>query len=139
MPDVNILIFAHREESADHARYADWLTSMATGIEPFALSERVLQTFIQIVTNPKIYQPPSTLAQAFAFIDSLIDRPQCVLLRPLGRHWSIYRKLCESAGVHSKLTADAAHAALAIETGCEWISADTDFARFSPPLRWKHL
>jgi predicted nucleic acid-binding protein len=41
--------------------------------------------------------------------------------------------------LHSKLTADAAHAALAIEYGCEWISADTDFARFAPPLRWQHL
>lgn len=139
MPDVNVLIFAHREESENHVRYAEWLTALATGPEPFALSEVVLQGFIRIVTNPKIYKPPSTLAQAFAFIDALIARPQCVMLRPLGRHWSIYRKLCESTSIHSKLTADAAHAALAIETGCEWVSADTDFARFSPPLRWQHL
>ena len=38
-----------------------------------------------------------------------------------------------------KLIADAAHAALAIETGCEWVTADTDFARFAPLLRWQHL
>jgi predicted nucleic acid-binding protein len=37
------------------------------------------------------------------------------------------------------MVADAAHAAVAIESGCEWVTADTDFARFSPLLRWKHL
>jgi hypothetical protein len=41
--------------------------------------------------------------------------------------------------LRGKLIADAAHAALAIETGCEWITADTDFARFAPLLRWRHL
>ena len=35
--------------------------------------------------------------------------------------------------------ADAVHAALAIESGCEWVTADTDFARFAPSLRWMHL
>lgn len=139
MPDVNVLVYAHREEVENHARYAEWVTALATGPEPFALSEPVLQGFIRVVTNPKIFKPPSTLAQALAFIDALLARPHCVMLRPLGRHWRIFRELCETRSVRSKLTADTAHAALAIETGCEWISADSDFARFSPPLRWQHL
>jgi toxin-antitoxin system PIN domain toxin len=139
MLDVNILVHAHREESPAHARYALWLTTLATGPEPFALSEPALQGFVRIVTNPKIFDPPSTLSQAFAFIDALRTRPQCVMLRPGPSHWKIYRELCEASSVMGKLTADAAHAALAIETGCEWISSDTDFARFAPPLRWQHL
>ena len=57
--------------------------------------------------------------------------------RPGAQHMAIFRRLCE--GVQSKLVADAAHAALAIETGCEWVTADTDFARFAPLLRWRHL
>jgi toxin-antitoxin system PIN domain toxin len=139
MPDVNILIYAHREESPVHTRYAQWLTEVATGFEPFALSESVLHGFVRIVTNPKIFNPPSTLAQALQFIDALLSRPKCVMMRPGPGHWKIYRQLCEAGALHSKLTADAAHAALAIEYGCEWISADTDFARFAPPLRWQHL
>ena len=35
------------------------------------------------------------------------------------------------------IVADAQHAALAIEHGCEWISFDRDFSRF-PGLRWRH-
>ncbi len=139
MPDVNVLVYAHREESPAHARYANWLIDLATGLEPFALSESVLQGFIRIVTNPRIFKPPSTLAQAFQFIDALLERPNCVLMRSWVGNWRIYRQLCQVGKLQSKLTADAAHAALAIEMGCEWISADSDFARFAPPLRWQHL
>lgn len=139
MPDVNVLVYAHREEVPAHARYAQWVIGLATGLEPFALSEPVLHGFIRVVTNPRIFHPPSTLAQALQFVDALLQRPNCVVMRPGPGHWRIYRQLCEAGPLHSKLTADAAHAALAIEMGCEWISADTDFARFAPPLRWKHL
>jgi toxin-antitoxin system PIN domain toxin len=139
MFDVNILIYSHREESPAHARYATWLTAVANGPEPFALSEPVLQGFLRIVTNPQIFNPPSTIAQALEFIDALRACPHCVMLRPGPAHWRIFRQLCEAGQLQGKLTADAAHAALAIETGCEWISADTDFARFAPPLRWQHL
>jgi predicted nucleic acid-binding protein len=61
------------------------------------------------------------------------------VLRSGPGHWKIFRELCQQPGVRGKLVADAAHAALAIETGCEWITADTDYARFAPQLRWQHL
>ena len=139
MPDVNILINAHRADAPDHRRYADWVTATANGTEPFAISELVLHGFVRIVTNIRIYKTPSTIDDAFRFIDALTSRPACLLIRPGPRHLQIFRHLCEAGGVRGKLVADAAHAALAIESGCEWVTADTDFARFAPPLRWTHL
>jgi toxin-antitoxin system PIN domain toxin len=139
MPDVNVLIYAHREESAQHERYAEWLTELCTGTEPFALSELVLQGFLRIVTNSRIFDPPSSSEQAFLFIDALLAQPGCIRIRPGARHWEIFRQICKDPGVRGKLVADAAHAALAIESGCVWVSADTDFARFAPALRWQHL
>ena len=139
MPDVNILAYAHRQESPGHRRYAAWLVECATGPEPFALSELVLHGFVRVVTNPRVFDPPSTAGQAFKFLDALLSRPTCSLARPGPRHWGIFRQLCESSHLRGKLVAGAAHAAVAIETGCEWVTADTDFSRFSPPLRWIHL
>lgn len=139
MPDVNVLVYAHRAETAQHARYAGWLTSLATGLEPFAISELVLHGFLRVVTNPKIFGPPSTMHQGLQFVDDLLSQPGCVLIRPGGNHLNIFRRLCEGGRVHGKTVADAVHAALAIESGCEWVTADTDFARFAPPLRWMHL
>jgi toxin-antitoxin system PIN domain toxin len=114
-------------------------TALANGFEPFALSELVLHGFLRIVTNPRIINPPSTTAQAFRFVDALASRPGCVVMRPGRDHWMIFRELCESGAPRGKIVADAAHAAVAIESGCEWVTADTDFARFAPLLRWKHL
>jgi len=139
MPDVNVLVYAHRAESIQHERYANWLTALCTSSEPFALSELVLQGFVRVATNPKIFDPPSTSADAFRFIDALLGQSGCVSIRPGPRHWAIFRRLCEDPRVRGNLVADAAHAALAIESGCVWVTADTDFARFAPALRWLHL
>ncbi|HXJ42588.1 MAG TPA: TA system VapC family ribonuclease toxin [Bryobacteraceae bacterium] len=139
LPDVNILVYAHRRESPSHQRYAQWLTALAIGDEPFALSETVMQGFIRVVTNPQIFDPPSSAEQAFRFLSALIERPACHLLRAGPEHWRIFRGLCEAGQLRGKIVADAAHAALAIETGSEWVTADTDFARFAPALRWRHL
>lgn len=44
-PDVNVLVYAHVEDSTpDHAEYAAWITRLATGPEPFALSVLVRGT-----------------------------------------------------------------------------------------------
>jgi len=139
MPDVNVLVYAHREETRLHKRYADWLIALAQGPEPFAISELVLHRFLRVATNPRIFDPPSTAAQALRFIDALLERPACCLIRPGPQHWDIFRRLCEDRGLQGKIVADAVHAAVAIENGCEWVTADTDFARFAPPLRWRHL
>ncbi len=139
MPDVNILVYAHREETPSHARYADWLRALATGPEPFALSELVLHGFVRVVTNRRIFDPASSTEQSFRFLDDLLTRPTCCVLRPGPSHWRIFRQLCEEGNLGGKLIADAAHAAMAIESGCEWVTADTDFARFAPTLRWQHL
>lgn len=139
MPDMNVLVYAHREESPEHLRYLAWMTEVANGMEPFAVSEPVLHGFLRVVTNPRIFSPPSTMAEALGFVDTLVSLPHCHVLRAGPNHWRIFRSLCEAGAFRGKLVADAAHAALAIESGCEWVSADTDFARFAPQLRWRHL
>ena len=139
MPDVNVLVYAHRQESPGHQRYAQWLVALANGPEPFAISELVIHGFLRIVTNARIFDPPSTLKEAFQFIDALTERPTCAVIRPGERHLAIFRNLCERGQVRGKLVADAVHGALAVESGCEWVTADTDFARFAPALRWRHL
>jgi uncharacterized protein len=140
MPDVNILVYAHRRDSVAHSIYAEFLRQLVTGPEPFALSETVLHGFVRIVTNRRIYgEAASTTRDAFAYLDQILSRPNCVMVQAGADHWSIFRRLCEQGNLTGKIVSDAAHAALAIENGCEWVTADTDFARFAPLLRWRHI
>lgn len=135
MPDVNVLVYAHREDTDHHLHNAQWITRVATGEQPFALSELVISGFLRIVTNRRIFQEPSTLATALEFVEQLRARPTCRLVRPGARHLGIFVALCRDLGLAAGLVADAYHAALAIEHGCTWITNDTDFARF-PALSW---
>jgi toxin-antitoxin system PIN domain toxin len=137
LPDVNVLIYAHRAESPDHDRYAQWLKDLATGKEPFGLSELGGSAFVRIVTNSKIWAQPTDVDDALLFVDRLRRRS---VARPLTHgpsSWQIFSDLCRAAAARGKLVADAYHAALAIEHGCELITTDADFARFAG-LRWRH-
>ena len=137
LPDVNVLVYAHRAEAPEHERYAEWLRALATGAEPFALSELGASGFVRIVTNTKIWVEPTTLENALKFIDNLRRRSNARSLTHGSTSWEIFARLCRAAGARGKLVADAYHAALAIEHGCELVTADGDFARF-PELRWRH-
>ena len=103
----------------------------------FAISELVLSAVVRIATNRKVFREPTPIRYALAFADEIRTSDNCVIVRPGGRHWSIFNDLCERAEARGNLVADAYHAALAIESGCEWVTADRDYARF-PGLRWRH-
>jgi uncharacterized protein len=135
LPDVNVLIYAHREDAPEHERYAAWLRALTESDEPFAVSEGVLASVIRIVTNPKIFDPPSPTDVAVAFCQRLVDWPRAVMIVPSRRHWDIFTALC--VDIRGPLVADAYLAALAIEHGCELITTNSDFARFAG-LRSRH-
>jgi uncharacterized protein len=135
LPDVNVLIYAHREDAPEHDRYAAWLRGLTAAQEPFAVSEAVLAGVMRIVTNPKIFDPPSPMEAAISFCQRLLDWPRAVMVVPSRRHWDIFTDLC--ANIHGPLVADAYLAALAIEHGCELITTDSHFARFAG-LRSRH-
>jgi toxin-antitoxin system PIN domain toxin len=138
VPDVNVLIYAHRTDSCDdHAAYAKWLTDVATNFEPFALSSLALSGLVRIVTNSRIFRRPSTLDEVFSFIDELAGRSNARVIHPGPLHLEIFEDLCRRSGATAKLAADAQHAAVAIEHGCTLITTDSDFDRF-PGLRWRH-
>jgi toxin-antitoxin system PIN domain toxin len=137
LPDANVLIYAHRLEAPEHARYAEWLLKIVSGDEPFALSELVSSAFVRIVTNTKIWDEPTTPEDALTFVDRLRQRPNVRLLVHGPASWDIFSRVCRAARARGKLVPDAYLAALAIEHGCELVSADGDFARFAG-LRYRH-
>lgn len=137
LPDVNVLVYAHREDAHDHALYREWLESIINGDEAYGLADLVLSGFMRVVTHPRVFNPPSSVDDALAFAAVLRERPNCVPIAPAARHWNLFTSLCRRAGARGNLVPDAYLAALAIESGSEWITTDRGFARF-PGLRWRH-
>lgn len=137
LADVNVLIYAHREDADEHEAYASWLETLVNKEEPFAVSEIVLSSFIRIVTNPKIFRPATPMTTALDFCERLVGWPRSVRLLPTPRHWGLFTKLCRESQIKGAIVSDAYLAALAIEHGCELVTTDSDFARFEG-LRWQH-
>lgn len=134
--DVNVLVYAHRGDAPNHRAYRDWLEALINGDAPFAVADLVFSGFLRVVTHPAVFNPPSAPKQAMAFIDDLRSRPNFVSIAPGARHWEIFVRLCAAAGAKGNLIPDAYLAALAIESGSDWISTDGDYARF-PGLHWR--
>lgn len=137
LADVNVLVYPHREDAPDHAPYREWLEAVINSDQAYGMSDAVLSGFLRVVTHPKVFKKPSPLSRALAFAQEIRDRPNCVRVCPGSRHWDIFVRLCEACQVKGNLVPDAWFAALAIESGSEWITTDRDYARF-PDLRWRH-
>jgi hypothetical protein len=137
LPDVNVLVYAHRRDAPEHARYRTWLEGLVNGPQAFGLSDQVLSGCLRVLTHPRVFAKPSSVAEALAFAEALRAAPNRVRVEPGERHWAIFCKLCREVNARGNLIPDAWYAALAIESGSEWVTSDGDYARF-PGLRWRH-
>ncbi len=135
--DVNVLVYAYREDAPGHQSYRHWVERCVSSDQAYGVADLVLAGFLRVVTHPKIFDPPSPFESALDFAAELRCRPNCVVVAPGSRHWEIFVRLCRAGAVKGNLIPDAYLAALAIESGSEWITTDRDYSRF-PGLRWRH-
>ena len=136
LPDVNVLVHAHRSDSVHHAACRAWLEAVLSSDEAFGFSQLVLSGFVRVVTHPAVFSPPSSMKDALAFASEIMSPEHAVPIAPGPRHWEIFSRLCLECHAAGNLVPDAYLAALAVESGCEWISTDGDYARF-PGLKWR--
>jgi uncharacterized protein len=136
LPDVNVLIYAFRQDVLQHTICRPWLADILSGDARFAISPMALSAVVRITTDARIYKMPSAIEEAFQFCEFLLGQPHCQIVEPGERHWDIFKRLCIETDTRGPRVTDAWFAALAIESGCEWITFDRDYARF-PGLKWQ--
>jgi toxin-antitoxin system PIN domain toxin len=103
LPDVNVLVYAHRRDLPDHRRNGPWLDGVVNGPESFGLSDSVLSGCVRVFTHPRVFAKPSTLAEALAFSNVLRSAPNCVRVEPGERHWDLFQALCREANARGNL------------------------------------
>lgn len=135
LPDVTVLVLAHRRDQDEHDAVRSWLEDEVNSESPFALADLAVSGFLRIVTNPRIYERPTTLATALDFIDGLFEQPTCVPVSSGPNHWPILRRVLVAADARANLVPDAHLAAIAIENGATIATRDRGFARFGD-VRW---
>jgi toxin-antitoxin system PIN domain toxin len=132
-----VLVYAQRGGTPEHDRIGSWLQDVANASAPFGLSPLVLSGALRVLTHPRVFANPTPLGDALAFVEALRQRPNCVEITPGPRHWQIFSELCQATEATGNQIPDAYLAALAIESGCDWITTDTGFSRCDG-LRYSH-
>ncbi len=128
--DVNVLIYAHRSDSPDHDRYREWLENVIAD-EKYGVSDVILSSFLRIVTKGRVYREPTPLESAIAFLEGFRSGQGAFSITITAGVWERFVAICRAANVSGNLVPDAFLAAIAVESGCEWITTDRDFNRFS--------
>ena len=129
--DTNILVYAHRGETEPHDLAASRLTALAQGAERWALPIFCVTEFMRVVTHKRVFNPPSTVAQAAAFIEEVVSAPSCELVRPGHEFFNLLIACVREVNASGNLIFDAQIAALCHQHGIDTIlTNDRDFGCF---------
>ncbi len=133
--DTNVLVYAHRDEAPLHAAAVARLRAAAEGTRPVAVFWPCLYEFLRVVTHPRVFDPPSSVADAWRFVQDVLRFPTAVLLAETDRHEEVLAGVLEASGATANLVHDAHIAALMVEHGIsDLLTGDRDFDRF-PGIR----
>ena len=127
--DTNILVYSHREDSPWHESAYSCVAGLAEGRSPWAIPWPCLHEFASIVTHPRIYAPPTSLAGAINQIEAWLESPSLVLLSESESYWPHLRTLIQAGKVTGPKIHDARIAALCLHHGVKTLwTADRDFS-----------
>ena len=133
--DANLLIYAVNSEDPVGAPARKWLEESLDSNEPFGLTWIVLNAFLRITTNERVFRNPLSSGEAIGIVDGWISSPNATIVLPTQDHWQILKELLAQNGTFGNHVSDAHLAALAIANGARVYSTDTDFSRYIG-LRW---
>jgi uncharacterized protein len=133
--DTNILVYAHRVESAWHDRAEHAIRQLAEGASPWAIPWPCVHEFLAIATHPRIFRTPSPVAAAIDQVDAWFESPSLVTLAENENYWPTLRTLIGQARLDGPRVHDARVAAICLSHAVrELWTADRDFSLF-PGLR----
>lgn len=130
-PDVNVLVAASRADHPHHAVARHWLETAlgaAGDTAVLTLMPMVVASFLRLVTSPRIFQQPTPIDEAIAFVDALLAAPG-VEQASLGPEWPRLRQLCLDKQLGGNDLPDAWLAAAVVQTGEHLVSFDRDFRK----------
>lgn len=135
LPDVNVLIHAHNEDSPIHVRAREWWEGCLAGSKGVGLAWVAMLGFVRITTHRRILDQPLGVDSVLGRLESWLALPHVHIPHPSQRHFANLRSELTRLGTAGNLTTDAHLATLAQERGYVLYTTDADFARF-PGLRW---
>jgi hypothetical protein len=98
------------------------------------LGDAVLDGFLRVVTNHKVFKEPTPLNVALTYVQQLQSAPSAIRAVPSERVWKIFAELAKKDAGRVNTIPDMFMAATAIDLNATMTTADRGFARFENPL-----
>jgi len=128
--DSNLLVYAHRADSSWHRRAERCIRGLAEGSAPWAIPWACVHEFLAIVTNARIYRPPTPLELALQQVEAWLASPSVILLGEKADDWDALKKVLKLGRITAGMVHDARIGALCMQHGAAVLwSADRDFSR----------
>lgn len=133
--DTNILVYAHRADSSWHKAALAVVTALAEGRSAWAIPWPCIWEFLAVTTHPRIYNPPSSVADALLQVERWLESPSLHLLGEGDGFFDALQSTVSKARVRGAALQDARIAAICVRHGVErLLTTDRDFSRY-PALR----
>ncbi len=133
--DTNVLVHAHRGDSAWHETAVRRLRTLVEAGDRWAIPWPCVHEFFAVVTNPRIWKSPTPTKNTLEQIESWMESPSLTLLAEGPTHWRQLKRTLESGQVLGPQVHDARIAVLCLQHGVRTLwTLDRDFSRF-PTLK----
>jgi uncharacterized protein len=134
LPDINVLVAAHRADHPQHKVATDWLKrtlKSADDGQVLVVPMQVISGFLRLVTNAKIFPTPTSAAQAVDFVDWLLEDANVHLLEQ-SSEWTSFRGLLLDKQLSANAVPDAHLAALSLSLSEPFVTFDKGFRQLLP-------
>lgn len=128
--DANILVYAGVESMPHHAVAKAWLDRILNDVPRVGLPWQSILAYVRIVSNPRIFERPSSIYNAWVQVTSWLESSCAWIPQPTDRHPEVMQELLSLAGLSANHVPDAQLAGIAIEHGLVVCTTDNDFMRF---------
>ena len=91
--DANLLIYAHVNNLPQHFAAKGWLDECLNASAPVGLPWPSLLGFLRIVTNPRIFERPESIKDAWKQVKEWLECPSAWIPQPAERHVEILEGL----------------------------------------------
>jgi len=98
-PDVNVLVYAFRQDSVKHEECRDWLNEQIRNRNGLVLIDVVLVGFLRICTHPKIFREPSSISEATNFLSVMISNQNVRLTSSTPETWQTFSRILDKTNV----------------------------------------
>jgi uncharacterized protein len=130
--ETNVLVYAHRRETAEHDAAAAVLRGLAEGSERWSIPWPCVYEFASVVTNRRIWKAAaSTPAQAWAQLRAWHSSPTCSLIGETEGFFDLLQDYLVRPRVQGPVVHDARIAAICVAHGVEaLLTRDRDFTLY---------